>query len=82
MPEDRESVKLTNQKYVFIKSNKLKLLIFYRYIREFGFTIEHRPIVIDDIIVKGVAMSRVTDCSKETNISTDKPPVEKVTLRF
>jgi len=35
-------------------------------------------IVIDDIIVKGVAMSRVTDCTEETNICTDKPSVEKV----
>ena len=56
--------------------------LFFRYVREFGFTIEHRPIVIDDIIVKGVAKSLVSNAVEDTNICTDDPLIEKVNYHF
>ena len=49
----------------------------YRYKREFGFTIEARAIVIDDIIVRGTAKSRVPSI-KELDKGTGVPLIEKV----
>jgi len=51
---------------------------FFRYKREFGFVIEHRPIVIDDIIVKGIAKSQVPLVAKQNTPCTQEAPVEKV----
>ena len=49
----------------------------FRYKREFGFTIEGRPIIIDDIRVRGVGK---TQAWEEHNIPESKgePRVEKV----
>lgn len=49
-----------------------------RYKREFGFVIEDRSIIIDDIIVRASAMSKVP-LIKEAPQSTEPPHVEKVT---
>lgn len=48
-----------------------------RYKREFGFVIEDRSIIIDDIIVRASAMSKVP-LIKEAPQSTEPPHVEKV----
>ena len=53
---------------------------FQRYKREFGFTIEHRPIIIDDVIVKGIAKSTVPKTVNQTIAVEDEPAMEKVNL--
>ena len=48
-----------------------------RYKREFGFVIEKRSIIVDDIIVRGTAKSQVP-LIKEAPLATNPPHLEKV----
>ena len=50
----------------------------FRYKREFGFVIEHRSIIIDDIIVKGIAKSQVPSVAKQEKPCLGDAPLEKV----
>ena len=55
--------------------------IYYcRYVREFGFTIPNRQILIDDIRVRGTGHSK-TSVSHEIPKASTPPPVKKVFLR-
>ena len=49
-----------------------------RYKREFGFTIPDRPIIVDDIRVRGTGRSGVT-LKTEVEPASGPPKVEKVT---
>lgn len=48
-----------------------------RYKREFGFVIEKRSIIVDDIIVRGTAKSSVP-LIKESPLASGEPPLEKM----
>ena len=48
-----------------------------RYVREFGFTIPNRQILIDDIRVRGTGHSK-TSVAHEVPKATTPPPVKKV----
>ena len=50
-----------------------------RYIREFGFIIPGRQILVDDIRVRGIGHSK-TSVAHEVPAATTPPPVKKVFL--
>ena len=54
-------------------------MYFFRYQQEFGFTIPSRPIVIDDIRVRGVAKA----CSHQVySLNEDQSPPTPITVRM
>ena len=55
----------------------LSTSVFFRYVREFGFTIPNRQILIDDIRVRGTGHSKTT-VEHEVPKATIPPPVKKV----
>lgn len=57
----------------------LHIVYIFRYKREFGFVIENRDIIVDDIIVRGTAKSQVPQ-SKEMPLTNTEAPLEKVNL--
>ncbi|CAE1235690.1 OPLAH [Acanthosepion pharaonis] len=60
------------------KYGNFKKAFLNRYKREFGFTIENRPIQVDDIRVRGVGSSMV-ESNETIASSTDTPVPEKIT---
>lgn len=52
-------------------------LFFFRYQREFGFTIPQRPIIVDDIRVRGVGKSAI-EINQRISDATELPKAEKV----
>ena len=60
--------------------NFFSSIYYCRYVREFGFTIPNRQILIDDIRVRGTGHSK-TSVSHEIPKASTPPPVKKVFLR-
>lgn len=60
--------------------NFFSSIYYCRYVREFGFTIPNRRILIDDIRVRGTGHSK-TSVSHEIPKASTPPPVKKVFLR-
>eukprot|EP00111_Clytia_hemisphaerica_P019120 TCONS_00056456-protein len=70
---------IENDNTVGCKYGDFETAFLERYKREFGFTIEHRPIIIDDVIVKGIAKSTVPKTANQTTAAEDEPIMEKKT---
>uniref|UniRef100_F1KRH0 5-oxoprolinase n=1 Tax=Ascaris suum TaxID=6253 RepID=F1KRH0_ASCSU len=69
-PSDGETIILERYEEVFRDSYK----------REFGFTIPHREIIVDDIRVRGVGMSQMAERVKIAKSSEpDNPPLKAMT---